>query len=64
MVKSVKSQRYLVPTDKYRQDLVSAKFRNAILTVTIPPKEESVNNEEMKVDIVSEDETSSEENDK
>lgn len=53
-LKNVKDQRYFIPADKYQQDKVTAQFRNSILTVTIPPREEVQTPEGVKVNIDSE----------
>ena len=52
-LKSVKDQRYFVPADKYHQGNVNASLHNAILTVTIPPREQVQSDEGVKVDIKS-----------
>jgi len=43
-----------VPADKFAQDKVRAVFRNGILKVTIPPKEESDAPEGIKIEILKE----------
>lgn len=50
-LEKVKDQRYYVPADKYQQDKAAAQFRNSVLTVTIPPKEEAQNQDGIKVNI-------------
>jgi len=52
-MKSIEKQKYFVPLDKYAQDKVKAVFRNGILKVIIPPKEEPDQNSGIKIEIVS-----------
>jgi len=52
-MKEIEKQKYFVPLDKYAQDKVKAVFRNGILKVTIPPKEEPDQNDGIKIEIVS-----------
>jgi len=54
-MKSIDRQKYFVPLDKYAQDKVKAVFRNGILRVSIPPKEEQEQSNGIKIEIVSED---------
>ena len=54
-LKSFSDQRYYVPTDKFDRDKVSAVYRNGILKVTIPPKEEVPTEEGTKINIVNDD---------
>ena len=54
-MKDIEKQKYFVPMDKYSQDKVKAVFRNGILKVTIPPKEEPDKNDGVKIEIVTED---------
>jgi len=54
-MKNIEKQKYFVPLDKYAQDKVKAVFRNGILKVSIPPKEEPDKNDGIKIEIVSED---------
>jgi len=51
-MKDIEKQKYFVPLDKYAQDKVKAVFRNGILRVTIPPKEEPEQNEGIKIEII------------
>ncbi len=39
-LKSITEQRYFVPAEKFNQENVKAVLKNAILTITIPAKEE------------------------
>ena len=52
-MKDIEKQKYYVPLDKYAQDMVKAVFRNGILRVSIPPKEEPDQNDGIKIEIVS-----------
>jgi HSP20 family molecular chaperone IbpA len=54
-MKDIERQKYFVPLDKYAQDKVKAVFRNGILRVSIPPKEEPDQSEGIKIEIVTED---------
>ena len=53
-LKDVEKQKYYVPADKFSQDRVRAVFRNGILKVTVPPKEESDAPEGIKIEILKE----------
>ena len=53
-LKEIEKQKYFVPLDKYAQDKVKAVFRNGILRISVPPKEEPDQNEGIKIEIVSE----------
>ena len=53
-LKDVEKQKYYVPADKFAQDKVRAIFRNGILKVTVPPKEESDTPEGIKIEILKE----------
>ena len=52
-MKDIEKQKYFVPLDKYAQDKVKAVFRNGILKVSIPPKEEQDKNEGIRIEIIS-----------
>ncbi|TFG63773.1 MAG: Hsp20/alpha crystallin family protein [Spirochaetales bacterium] len=54
--KEIPEQRYFVPEDKFNREAVKAVFKNGILKVTIPPKEEIRTAEGIKVEIVREEE--------
>jgi HSP20 family protein len=49
-LKDVEKQKYYAPADKFAQERVRAVFRNGILKVTVPPKEESEATEGIKID--------------
>ena len=51
-MKDIEKQKYYVPLDKYAQDKVKAVFRNGILRVTVPPKEEPDHIDGIKIEIV------------
>ena len=51
-MKDIEKQKYFVPLDKYAQDKVKAVFRNGILRISIPPKEEQDHNSGIKIEIV------------
>ena len=53
-MKDIEKQKYFVPLDKYAQDKVKAVFRNGILRVSIPPKEEQEQNNGIKIEIIRE----------
>ncbi|MBL8967364.1 MAG: Hsp20/alpha crystallin family protein [Spirochaetaceae bacterium] len=53
-LKDIEKQKYYVPADKFAQDLVKASFKNGILKVVVPPKEESATPEGIRIEIVKE----------
>jgi HSP20 family molecular chaperone IbpA len=53
-MKDIEKQKYYVPLDKYAQEKVKAVYRNGILRVSIPPKEEPDQNEGIKIEIIKE----------
>jgi len=55
-LKDIEEQRYFVPNDKFDQEKAKAVFKNGILSVVIPPREEYSSQEGIKVEIVKEDE--------
>ena len=50
-LKDVEKQKYYVPADKFQQVKVKAVFRNGILKVVVPPKEESEAPEGIRIEI-------------
>jgi len=54
-MKDIEKQKYFVPLDKYAQEKVKAVFRNGILKITVPPKEEFDQHDGIKIEIMSED---------
>jgi len=53
-MKDIEKQKYFVPLDKYAQEKVKAVYRNGILRVSIPPKEEPDHSDGIKIEIVKE----------
>lgn len=53
-LKDVEKQKYYVPADKFAQDKVRAVFRNGILKVMVPPKEDTDATEGIKIEILKE----------
>ncbi|MDR2364144.1 MAG: Hsp20/alpha crystallin family protein [Spirochaetaceae bacterium] len=53
-LKDIEKQKYYVPLDKYAQDQVKAVFKNGILKVTVPPKDEPDQNDGIKIEIIKE----------
>ena len=52
--KEITSQKYYAPENKFDREKVKAVFKNGILRVTIPPKEDYKPGEGIKVEIVKE----------
>jgi len=52
-LRDIDRREYSVPADRYEQTAVKAVFRNGILTVTIPPKDEDMSGA-IKVEIIKE----------
>jgi len=53
-MKDIEKQKYYVPLDKYAQDKVRAVYKNGILRVTIPPRDEVEQNDGIKIEIIKE----------
>jgi HSP20 family molecular chaperone IbpA len=53
-MKDIQKQKYFAPLDKYAQEKVKAVYKNGILKVTIPPKEELDQNDGIKIEIIKE----------
>jgi HSP20 family molecular chaperone IbpA len=53
-LKSIDQQRYYVPEDKFDRDKVEARFKDGLLRVVIPAREEEKEKEGIKVRIVTE----------
>ncbi|GHU69447.1 hypothetical protein FACS189450_02360 [Spirochaetia bacterium] len=51
-LKDIEKQKYFVPLDKYAQEQVKAVYKNGILKVTIPPKDEPDQNDGIKIEII------------
>jgi HSP20 family molecular chaperone IbpA len=52
-MKDIEKQKYYVPLDKYAQENVKAVYKNGILKVNIPPKEEPDQSDGIKIEIIS-----------
>ncbi|MFP3043159.1 Hsp20/alpha crystallin family protein [Treponema primitia] len=53
-MKDIEKQKYYVPLDKYAQEQVKAVYKNGILRVSIPPKDEPDQNDGIKIEIIKE----------
>ncbi|GHV71073.1 heat-shock protein Hsp20 [Spirochaetia bacterium] len=53
-MKDIEKQKYFVPLDKYAQEKVKAVYKNGILKVSIPPKDEPDQNDGIKIEIIRE----------
>jgi len=53
-MKDIEKQKYYVPLDKYAQEKVKAVYKNGILRVNIPPKDEVEQNDGIRIEIVKE----------
>ncbi|MFQ3546707.1 MAG: Hsp20/alpha crystallin family protein [Termitinemataceae bacterium] len=53
-LKDIEKQKYYVPLDKFDQEKVKAVYRNGILKVSIPPKEDTSATEGIKIEIIKE----------
>jgi len=53
-MKDIEKQKYFVPLDKYAQEKVKAVYKNGILRVSIPPKDEPDQSDGIKIEIVKE----------
>ena len=53
-MKDIEKQKYFVPLDKYAQEKVKALYKNGILRVSIPPKDEPDQSEGIRIEIVKE----------
>ena len=53
-LKSIDEQRYYVPEDKFDRDKVEARFKDGLLRVVIPAREEEKEPDGVKVRIVTE----------
>jgi HSP20 family molecular chaperone IbpA len=53
-LKDIEKQKYYVPLDKYAQEKVKAGYKNGILKVRVPPKDEPEQSEGIKIEIVKE----------
>jgi molecular chaperone IbpB/HSP20 family protein len=53
--KDIPEQKYFVPEDKFNREEAKAVFKNGILRVTIPPRDEVQNPTGVKIEIINED---------
>lgn len=53
-LRSIEQQKYLVPEDKFNRDGVDATFKNGILRVVIPPKDDAQDREGQTITIKTE----------
>ena len=53
-MKDIQKQKYYVPLDKYAQEKVKAVYKNGILRVSIPPKDEPDQNDGIRIEIIKE----------
>jgi HSP20 family molecular chaperone IbpA len=53
-LKDIEKQKYFVPLDKYAQEKVKAVYKNGILRVSVPPKDEPDQNDGIKIEIIKE----------
>jgi HSP20 family molecular chaperone IbpA len=53
-LKDIEKQKYYVPLDKYAQEKVKAVYKNGILKVIVPPKDEPDQNDGIKIEIIKE----------
>ena len=53
-MKDIQKQKYFVPMDKYAQENVKAVYKNGILKVSIPPKDEPDHSDGIKIEIIKE----------
>jgi HSP20 family molecular chaperone IbpA len=53
-MKNIEKQKYYVPLDKYAQDQVKAVYKNGILKVSVPPKDEPDQSDGIKIEIIKE----------
>ncbi len=53
-LKDIEKQKYYVPADKFAQERVKALFKNGILKVVVPPKNETEGSEGIRIEILKE----------
>jgi HSP20 family molecular chaperone IbpA len=51
-LKDIEKQKYFVPLDKYVQEKVKAVYKNGILKVSVPPKDEPDQSDGIRIEIV------------
>jgi len=50
-MRDVEEQRYFVPADKFDQGGTQAEFRNGLLRLVVPPREQAESGEEIRINI-------------
>ena len=55
-LKDIEEQRYYVPQDKFDQENIQAHFKNGLLKIVVPSREDAAEKEGFKVNISGEDE--------
>ena len=53
-LKDIEKQKYFVPLDKYAQEKVKAVYKNGILKITVPPKDEPIQSDGIRIEIIKE----------
>jgi hypothetical protein len=53
-MKDIQKQKYFVPLDKYAQEKVKAVYKNGILRVSVPPKDEPDQSDGIRIEIIKE----------
>lgn len=48
-LKDIEKQKYFVPLDKFNQEKVKAVYKNGILRISVPPKEDTTINEGVRI---------------
>ena len=50
-LKNITGQKYYVPQSKFDRDKVTAVFKNGLLKIVVPPKDDYASDEAIKVEI-------------
>jgi HSP20 family molecular chaperone IbpA len=50
-LRDIEEQRYFVPADKFDQAGTQANFKNGLLRLVVPPREQAETGEEIHIDI-------------
>ncbi len=50
-MRDVEEQRYYVPADKFDQGATQAEFKNGLLRLVVPPREQAETGEEIRINI-------------
>jgi HSP20 family protein len=56
-LRDIEEQRYYVPADKFDHSSTQASFRNGLLKIVVPPRQQAEKGDEIKVDIKAEGES-------